>query len=577
MFNIKKDIFKTVIYLSFIFLAFNLFYLQVIRRPIYKQRSLENIIRIIPLEASRGIIYDRNDKILVDNRISFDLAIIPQEVDNIGKTLTALSKLCGISKKRLYKNYKRNYTTPFIPVVVAQDLDKRKAFFIDENTTSVPGAILWSNPRRNYRDPQAISHITGHIGKIGEAEYKILRGYGYRIREYVGKSGIEKYYNSYLRGEDGGVQVEVDSASRRVRQLGYKSPKKGKNIFLTIDIDLQRIVHLLLKEETGVCIAMDVRTGEILVLASSPNFDPNIFVDPTKQRQRLALLRQKDYPMLNRAISSAYPPGSTFKIVVATAALCSGKIKKDTSFYCSGTYNLGKAKFSCWKKEGHGSQNIIQGLTHSCNIFFYNAGRVIGPNLIHRYSVRFGLSQPTGIDLPGEVSGLVPSPLWKRLNKNGSWYLGDTLNFAIGQGYLLITPIQALKMITLIANKGFTPRPFLARRIGRLNLEGNKVNRTVIAEERNEFDIMQQALFNVVNDSTGTGQKARVKGLKICGKTGTAQVHKAETHAWFAGYAPYDNPKISFVIFLEHGGAGGRKPADMARVLCKYLKEKGYL
>ncbi len=549
MFCVKKNIFKTVIYLSFIFLAFNLFYLQVINYPIHKQRSLENIIRIIPLEASRGIIYDRNDKILVDNRISFDLAIIPQEVDNIGKTLTALSKLCGISKKRLYKNYKRNYTTPFIPVVVAQDLDKRKAFFIDENTTSVPGAILWSNPRRNYRDPQAISHITGHIGKIGEAEYKILRGYGYRIREYVGKSGIEKYYNSYLRGEDDGVPVEVDSASCRVRQLGYKSPKKGKDIFLTIDIDLQRIVNLLLREETGVCIVMDVRTGEILVLASSPNFDPNIFVDPTKQRQRLALLRQKDYPMLNRAISSAYPPGSTFKIVVATAALCSGKIKKDTSFYCSGTYNLGKAKFSCWKKKGHGSQNIIQGLTHSCNIFFYNAGKVIGPNLIHRYSIRFGLSQPTGIDLPGEVSGLVPSPLWKRLNKNESWYLGDTFNFAIGQGYLLITPIQALKMITLIANKGFTPRPFLARRIGKLNLEGNKVNRTVITEERNEFDTIQQALFNVVNDSTGTGQRVRVKGLKICGKTGTAQVPKAETHAWFAGYAPYDNPKFLLLYF----------------------------
>lgn len=577
MFNIKNNIFKAVIYLSFVFLGANLFYLQAIKHPIYKQRSLKNRIRIILLEAPRGIIYDRNNNVLVGNRISFDLAVIPQEVDNIDATLNKLSKLCGISKKRLYKNYKKNYIAPFIPAIVAQDLDKRKAFFIDENITSAPGAILWSNTRRNYKHPEAISHITGYIGKMDEAEYEILKGYGYRIREYVGKSGIEKYYNSYLRGEDGGIQVEVDAASRQARQLGYKSVVKGKDIFLTIDIDLQEMAHMLLKEEKGAFIVMDVKTGQILALVSSPNFDPNIFVDPTRGSQRLALLKQEDYPLLNRVISTAYPPGSAFKVVVATAGLSSGKITKETTYDCKGVYYIGKARFRCWEKKGHGSQDIIQGLIHSCNVFFYNAGSVIGPDLIYQYAMKFGLGQPVGIDLPWEAKGLVPSPLWKRLNKGESWRPGDTLNFAIGQGYLLITPIQALKMITFIANKGFAPRPYLARKIGELNLQSEKTDKFTATEEKSEFDIIQKALFGVVNDPTGTGQRAKVKGLKISGKTGTAQVDGAQAHAWFAGYLPFDNPKISFLIFLEHGGSGGKKPADIARVLCKYLKEKGYI
>ncbi len=570
---IRENIFKAAIYLSFVFLAANLFSLQVIKYPIYRQRSLKNRIRIIPLEAPRGVIYDRNNNVLVGNRISFDLAVIQQEVDDIDATLGELSKLSGISKEDLHKSYQRNHIAPFLPAIVAQDLDKHKAFYIDENITSIPGVILWSNPRRDYKHPEAMSHLVGYIGKMDVIEYGILSDYGYRIREYVGKSGLEKYYNSYLRGESGGIQVEVDAFSRQVRQLGYKNPEKGKDVHLTIDIGLQEIANMLLKDETGACVVMDVKTGDILALVSSPNFDPNVFVDPAKESERLALLNQEDHPMLNRAISSAYPPGSTFKVVVATAALSSGKLDEQILYYCHGVYRLGRARFRCWQRGGHGTQNITKALIHSCN----NVGRLIGPNLISQYAMKFELGQPTGIDLPWEAAGFVPSPFWKRYNKNEPWQPGDTLNLAIGQGFLLITPIQGLKMITFIANKGFTPRPYLAKGIGDVYLQGEDSSKVTIPEEKNEFDIIQDALYNVVNDPTGTGQRAKVKGLEICGKTGTAQVNGAPTHAWFAGYLPFSNPKVSFLIFLEHGGSGGRKPADMARVLCKYLKKKGYV
>ncbi len=576
MIYIRRSIFRTIIYLSFLFLGLNLFYMQLVRYPFYRQRSQDNRIRIIPIESPRGVIYDRNGNALVNNRISFDLAVIPQETGNIKVTLESLSKLSGIPQKTLYKNYRKNYLAPFLPTTVEQDLDKQLAFFLDENIASGPGAIISANLRRDYLKPEALSHITGYIGKMDEAEYKILKEYGYKIREYVGKTGIEKQYNSYLRGEDGGIQVEVDASSRQVKQLGYKTPQKGKDLYLTIDLGLQEVIAGLMEGETGACIVTDTRTGEVLALVSSPGYDPNSFVDPTKGNQRAELLTQKNHPMLNRAISSAYPPGSIFKIVVSDAALSSGKLTENMYFTCNGAFFLGKARFGCWKESGHGSQNVVEGLTHSCNVFFYNTGKLIGPDLISQYASKFGLGQFTYIDLPLETNGLVPSPLWKRVTRNQAWQGGDTLNFAIGQGDLLVSPIQALRMVTIVANKGFAPRPYLVKKIGDLNTQNSTFSKTGIFDAENEFDIVQKGLYGVVNSPTGTGQLAKHETLKICGKTGTAQVAGHDPHAWFVGYAPYENPRISFVVFLEHGVAGGIRPARMAGALCKYMQEKGY-
>ncbi|MBN1405048.1 MAG: penicillin-binding protein 2, partial [Candidatus Omnitrophica bacterium] len=571
MYDIRKNIFRSVIYVSFVFLVLNLFYLQVIRYQFYKKRSLENNIRVIPHEAPRGIIYDRNNIALVSSRVSFDLAVVPYEIKDLDATLEKLSVLANIPKKSLYASYKKNYSAPFIPTIVAMDIERSKAFFIDENIGLIKGTLLLANPRRHYQHAQALSHITGYIGKMDEAEYGILREYGYKIREYVGKSGIEKYYNSYLRGDDGGIQVEVDAYSRQVRQLGYKVPQKGNDIYLTIDIGLQELLYEMLKEDKAAAAVMDIKTGEMLALISTPGFNPNIFVDPNTQQQRSALLKDPDFPLLNRFISSAYPPGSIFKIVMAAAALSVKKITRHTSFFCSGVYKLGNAEFKCWKSQGHGIEDLMQGLVHSCNIFFYNVGRLIGAEVIHEYAIKFGLGECTGIDLPGEISGLVPSPFWKRVNVNQPWQGGDTLNFSIGQGYLLITPIQALRMVTIIANKYTMPRPYLVKKIGSRNIHPARPAKVAITGKKDEFDIIQKALFEVVNDPTGTGQRAKVEGVSVCAKTGTAQVPSGETHAWIVGYLPYKDPKLSFIVFIEHGGAGGIKPADTARILCKYL------
>ncbi|MFH0732745.1 MAG: penicillin-binding protein 2 [Candidatus Omnitrophota bacterium] len=577
MFDIRKNIFKAGIYASFIFLIVNLFCFQVIRHPFYKQRSMENRIRIIPLEAPRGMIFDSKGNALVENRLSFNLAVIPQEVKGIDQTLSRLSQLSGIPKNVLYANYKKNFIALFLPVAVAQDIDKYQAFSIEERIGSIPGAILWTNPLRSYKYPNAISHVVGYIGKMDEQEYGALKDYGYKMREYVGKAGIEKYYNSYLRGENGGIQVEVNATSRQTRQLGCKQPKKGKDIHLTIDTDLQNLASALLKDETGAFIVMEAKSGKILALASSPDFDPNIFVEPTRQKERIALLKEPAHPIHNRAISAVYPPGSVFKVAVSDAALSSNKISKYTTFNCGGTYKLGRTRFHCWKKDGHGSMDITHALINSCNIFFYNTGRIIGPEIISQYAAKFKLGQLTGVDLPSEAKGVVPSPLWKRLNERDAWYAGDTLNFAIGQGFLLVTPIQILRMISFIANKGFAPTPYLVEKIEDVDLQHKISDNKASSEEKARYEIIHNALFGVVNEPNGTGQRAKVEGLAVCAKTGTAQSAGHESHAWFAGYLPEKEPKISFVIFIEHGGSGGQKPAELARILCKYLNENGYL
>lgn len=571
----RARIFRTLIYISFIIVALWLFYIQVFRFRYYQGLSLKNTIRLIPIEASRGGIYDRNGQPIVIDEISFDLAIIPQEVKDLQKTLKDLSNISGIPNKELLRNYERNYHLPFAPVRVAINLDKKRAFYIEEKLSSISGALIWSSPRRCYLNKEVGSHVTGYVGRIGKVEFVKLRDYGYKIQDLVGKAGIEKYYDAYLKGEDGGIQIEVDASSREVRRLGFREPRKGKDLQLTIDLGLQRFVDMLLKEKKGACIIMDAKTGQILTLASSPEFDPNIFTLGT-DRERSRLLNDKGSPLLNRAIACSYPPGSTFKIVVATAGVATGAVKEKTSFICKGVFKLGWRKFNCWKESGHGRQNLIEGLTHSCNIFFYNLGRALGAEQLHRYALKFGFGNLAGIDLPEEAKGLVPGPLWKRLVIKEPWYEGDTINYSIGQGFLLVTPIQMLRAVTIIANEGYAPCPYLVERIEDKDVSRKKSY--LLRLRQGVFATIKKGMFNVVNDTTGTGQYAKVKGLKIAGKTGTAQPGTpGDTHAWFAGYIPADSPRISFVIFLEHGGQGGRNPAHMTRTIATYLKENGFL
>jgi len=571
----RINIISAAIFASSLLLLTALFYFQIIGYGYYRSLSLKNTVRTIPLEASRGAIYDRKGIVLAKDDISFNLVLIPQEISDLGNTLNMLSVVTGRKREDLEAIYRKNYRLPFVPADIISNIPPEKAFKMEERLVDIPGAFIWSVPKRLYPNGRVGSHVIGYIGKIADSELKRLKDYGYSMRDLVGKNGVEQQYDAYLKGDDGGIQIEVDSRSREVSRIGFKEPRKGKDLTLTIDLGLQRFVDMLFKGKKGACIVMESQTGRVRALVSSPEFDPNIFVTG-KDADRLKILRDTGHPLLNRAVTGTYPPGSTFKTVVAYAGIATGTVKETTSFLCTGVFKLGNTSFRCWKESGHGYQDIVQALTHSCNVFFYSLGKALGAEQIYRYALSFGLGSLTDIDLPQEVKGIAPGPMWKRFALKAPWYEGDTINYSIGQGYLEVTPIQMLRVITIVANNGFCPQPYVVE-----DIEGVKIShrREYSPRLRPEFFKMVRAgLFDAVNGPTGTGQNAKVNGLDISGKTGTAQAGPSrESHAWFIGFLPSNEPLISLVVFIEHGGKGGEDAASIARLTAVYLKENGFL
>jgi penicillin-binding protein 2 len=551
--------------------------MQVLRGPRYKRLSDENRIKLVPIKAPRGRIFDRNGKLLVDNSLSFNLAVIPQELGDKGKTFNKLAGLLNLPSEELEDTYRSNYAVPFAPVVIKRDLTREDAFYLEEMSSSYPGVTIQPSPRREYVYAEKIAHITGYLGNISSRELAKLKDYGYEMTDFVGKDGIEKYFDTYLRGTDGGMQIEVDNKGRRLRVLGVREPVPGKDLRLTVDMDLQEAVYGLIKEKKAAAVVMDSGTGQILAMVSAPSYDPNIFVTPGMDRERIFVLRNGDKKnrLTNRAIRGSYPPGSVFKVIVGAAALQTGKISKETSFECTGIYELGGSEFKCWKLSGHGMQNIREAIKNSCNVFFYNTGRRLGVDRLSAYASRFGLGKPTGVDLPHESSGLVPNRIWKRVKKREPWYEGETVNYSIGQGYLLATPIQILCAVNVFAARGSYFRPYLVSMIEKVEISKEAERRVGISEEN--LKIIREGMFGVVDDPHGTGQKAKVADLKIAGKTGTAQAPGGEPHAWFAGFCPYDKSKITVLVFVEHGGSGGLAAAELAAEIFKSAKSLGVL
>jgi penicillin-binding protein 2 len=387
---------------------------------------------------------------------------------------------------------------------------------------------------------------------------------------------VERYYEAALKGVDGGTQVEVDSRGRQTRLLGLKEPGNGADLYLTIDASLQTASDRLLGDRKGAVVVMDPRTGEVLALASHPAFDPNIFVRPDTSAERLALIGDRiGRPLSNKALAGLYPPGSVFKIVVASAALEAQKINRNTTVTCGGQYRLGRTTFDCWKEGGHGPQDVVTGLKNSCNVFFYNTGRILGVDDIETYAKLFGFGRATGIDLPDEVDGIVPGKAWKWASRKEGWFEGETINYAIGQGYLAVTPIQVLEMAAVMANNGSLVRPYLAKRLGSKELHGAKVKSAGL--KASTVKTVRDGLYEVVSGEGGTGKRAKIDGVAVAGKTGTAQTPYGRTHAWFCGFAPFDDPKVCLVVLIEHGGKGGVEPAEIARGIFEEAKRKGYL
>ncbi|MFA6141774.1 MAG: penicillin-binding protein 2 [Candidatus Omnitrophota bacterium] len=572
----RDRVLTTLVSALFLYILIGLFYTQIIRYPHYSRLSKNNSIRVIPIDGPRGNIFDRNGKVLVTNRLSFDVVIVYRELYKRSGIIRLLKDVLGMSGGDIAEALEKASLRPNSPYTVKGDVPKEKAIAFEEESCGLSGVSVQTRSKRSYLYNNSGSHLFGYLSEVSEEELEDLKDLGYRQRDLIGRSGLEKQYNDYLKGVDGGTQVEVDSRGRQVKSLGLQEPESGKDLYLTIDVRLQAVCDKLLGSRNGAVVVINPKNGEVLALASHPAFDPNIFVKTGTSSERFRLLKDRiGRPMSNRAISGLYAPGSVFKIVTASAALDTGKINHNTSFVCTGSYKLGRGKLDCWKAEGHGPQNIQNGLMNSCNVFFCNIGRLAGVDALESYAKLYGYGKKTGIDLPDEVDGLAPGRAWKMSRNKGSWYEGETLNYAIGQGYLMVTPIQVARMTAVIANKGSLVKPFVVKQIDKVHISAEK-EKNIGLKDRTIEEI-RRGLFEVINNEFGTGKRAKAEGVAAAGKTGTAQNPQGRTHAWFTGFAPYDDAKLCLVVFLEHGGKGGVEPASIARGIFEEAKRIGYL
>ncbi len=579
----RLKIFSFITLILFVVLILSLWNIQINKHNFYKQLSDKNRIRLVPLPAARGSIYDRRQRILAEDKPLFTLSLIPNEFSRqnsfaIKRVLEKLSKILGLSVEQIKQRINKKKGVPFAPLVILGNLSKDEAIAIEEKNLELPGITIQIIPQREYPYKNIAGHIVGYIGRINADEVKQKR-YGYQFQNWVGRMGIERSANIYLSGENGGRQIEVNHLGRQVRELGIKLPRRGEDIHLTIDIDLQKAAHKILAKQglKGTIIVMNPHTGGILAMVSEPCFDPNDFVSGNKARIT-KILNNSASPLLNRAISGLYAPGSVFKPIVAIAALETKKILPVAYLHSPGRYLIGNRFFYCWKKSGHGWLNIKEALAYSANVFFYKAGEKLGVNNLTRFALLFGLGKKTGIELPGEKDGLVPNKRWKLLNKRKKWYKGETALFSIGQGYLLVTPLQMARAISVIANGGYLVKPIIIRKsqvtshkLPVTSYQLKPVTRKLNISLEN-INAVRDGMVKAVEDENGTAHRLKINNFSIAAKTGTAQVKGKKSNSWIVGFCPVKEPEIVFVILIEQGGLSARR-VNIARELVEKWRE----
>ncbi|MFQ5952253.1 MAG: penicillin-binding protein 2 [Candidatus Omnitrophota bacterium] len=567
----RTRIFSLILIICVVFLISGLAYVQIIRHQTYKVMSEDNRLKVVPLKAPRGSILDRNGEVLVKDILCFNVAVIYSRIKDKEKLTDALSSLLDADKGEIRKKIEKGRLQPYTLTQIAGDIGIEKAIHLEEIEMDYPGLLLDVSTKRKYSNGDAASNILGYLGLINRAEFERLKHYGYRFNDLVGRDGVEKYYDNYLRGKHGGKQVEVDHRGRETTTLGYKEPLPGRDVRLTIDLELQEYCDSLLEDKRGAILAIDPANGAVLAMASSPNYDPEVFVNRKDPEGLKNILEDRDYPLLNRAISGVYPPGSVFKAIIATGALETGKATPGTEFNCPGTFNMGRRTFRCWRKGGHGRQSLEEAIKNSCNVYFYQLGLLLGVDNIASFAEEFGLGEQAGVDLPGEAGGLLPTRKWKKKRFNEKWFKGETVNYAIGQGYVLCTPLQIARMMSVFANKGFLVKPYVVKKVGEVDTERSA--RIKLEISPGSIETVRQGLWKVVNAPRGTGMKARSNDFEIAGKTGTAQTTRGKSHGWFAGFAPFDDPKLTVVVFDEYGGKGGYFAAGTAGKVFRKARE----
>lgn len=576
---------------TFSVLFVRLFYLQVVEGEEYRRLSENNCIRLQAIDAPRGLIYDRDGKLLVDNRPAFDLSIVPKDAKPVSQTVSKLSSFLGTDGAEMFEALKKNSNrASYVPVVLRHDISRNALAAVEVHRYLLPGVQVDVKPRRQYIEPGSAAHLLGYLSEISPEELTCGDYPDCRSGDTIGKFGVEKSYQSLLQGKRGGRQVEVDARGRVVRVLQTVDAQAGLNLYLTIDSGLQKKAEELLSGKAGAAVALDPRTGRVLALASSPSFDQNIFVDGMSGDQWKSLVGNPYRPMENKAIQALYPPASTYKIITALAGLEEGIIDANTTFFCPGYHAFGNRVYRCWKRGGHGHMNVVSAIEQSCDVFFYQVGQKLGIDRLAWYAKACGLGSVTGIELDNEEPGLVPTAAWKRKKTGTPWQGGETLSVAIGQGYNLVTPLQMAVAISAIANGGARYQPLVLHHARRADggvvqrREPRIVGRLPVSEQT--LALVQKGLWRVVNGDRGTARRIRLKNVDIAGKTGTAQVFsrkKSEDntktpdeehlkpHAWFVAYAPAENPEIAVSVLIEHGEHGSSAAAPVAGELIRYF------
>ena len=579
----RRWIFSAAVLLIFGLLVFRIFVLQVYFGDKYLQKSERNRIRMIPVKPTRGLFVDRNRNVVVDNRAAYSVSVIPYEVEEKDSVFDILATILNISKQDIIKKVGEKKVGSFFPVKIKRHIEFNQLAQLEEHRLDLPGVIIEFEPQRRYPIGPLAPHAFGYLGEITSDELTAQSNYNYSMGDFIGKNGLEKKFEETLRGTKGIMYVEVDVLGRELgtaANLTPKSAQEGHNLEITLDIALQNHLSEAMEGKRGAAVVLDCHNGEVLALVSKPSFDLNVFTSIIKPDDWQNLVSNPQKPLFDRTVQGVFPPGSTYKLILATAALETAIINQEQEYECSGSMRLGRRTFDCWKEEGHGRVNLIEALAQSCNVYFYNLSLEVGLDAWSSFGKYFGFGTVTGIDMPGENAGLVPDKniLDERYGV-GQWTRGMLLNLAVGQGDLLVTPIQMAQFTMAIANNGVYYTPHLVR--AKINPNDSTKIYTQIETKfvpnvrQTTYDILKEGMFRVVNSESGTGRAAYLQQIPVAGKTGTAQNPHGDDHAWFIGYAPVQNPSIVFCIFVENGGGGGAIAAPIAGSFLKmYFNNK---
>jgi penicillin-binding protein 2 len=555
-----------VIIAVFLIICLRLVQLQVFEGDKYRKLSEGNRLKIVSTPAPRGIIYDRNGVPLVKNIPLYSVYMLYDPAKSAD--LAELAALVKMDRQELETKLNKKENSPFVPVKLKQGLNFQEVARIEARRSDFPELFIQTDVGREYSFGKVGAHVIGYLGKMTQAQAESPELSSLPPDTLIGQWGVEALYDSHLRGIAGGKVIEVDALGREQRFIQERPAVRGRDVTLSIDISMQKAVEDAFGEKAGALVALKVDTGEVIALESLPSFNPNMFAQGITYADWKALMDDKHKPMMNRALQSQYPPGSTFKVAMVVAGLEEGVITPETKVTCTGGINYGKWTFGCWRKHGHGVITLHRAIRESCDVYFYELGKKLGIDRIYKYATALGLGNDTGLGLQRERTGLIPNTEWKQAKRGGGWYLGETLNASIGQGYVAVTPIQLALMSATVSNGGNLYQPTLIKDPKEVRLKSK------IDLNPETLRLLMDGLSAVVNEEGGTARVAASQIVKIGGKTGTAQVvsklkqvsgERFMDHAWFLAVAPVDHPEIAIAVFVEHGQHGGSAAAPVAR------------